>query len=144
MSACEHRKVGIQLSESRSLVRDLTERGIEHRARLPEQAGIAYVVHVLGRAAEMGELEGRGGGSGGGELLADVVLHRFHVVIDPGLDAFDGIGRLSGRRLGERARPCARLRTESRTGELRYARREMQQPAGLDADALAIEPGLTH
>src|SRR6185437_2340004 len=105
-------------------------------------ACIAEVVHVFRRAAEVRELERRCRGTDRGELLPEVVLDRLYIVVDPGLDALDRIGCVGGRRIGERARAGACLGTELCPGQLRYARGEMQQPARLDADALANEPCL--
>ena len=52
----------------------------------------------------MHQLQRRGRGAGGRELLADVVFDRLDVVVDARLDRLDAFAAALVRRLGERLR----------------------------------------
>ena len=90
----------------------------------------------------MHQLEGRGRGARGAQLLAHVVFDRLHVMIDARFDGLDGSGGERIRRARQRQCPLTHGGAELRAGQARRGGRQVQEPLRLDAYALADEPGL--
>ena len=62
----------------------------ESRARGFQHAGVTQIVDIFGGAAEVNELESSGARASRAQLLPDVILNRFHIVIDAGFDDLHG------------------------------------------------------
>ena len=111
------------------------------RARGRKQTGVAQIVDVLGGAAEVHQFEQRRRRASGREGVAHVVFHGFDIVIDAPLDRLDG-RRSAAARIGHQTCGAgAHARRQWAAGKLGQGIGQLQQPQGLDADALADEAG---
>ena len=90
----------------------------------------------------MHQLERRGVGAGGGQLLAHEVLDRLDVVIDAPLDGLDALGGVGCRDRAPARRRAARTAAGSAAcSSCSRGAVELREPQRLDADALADQRG---
>ena len=78
-----------------------TKLGEQEVASIAQQSCIGEVVDVLGGAAHVHEFKHLGRGACRSQLIANVVLDCFHVVVGSLFDRLDGRSRCGGRRFGE-------------------------------------------
>ena len=140
MGPREHREIRMAMGKLRNLIDACLERFHEEGARGFQHPGVTEVVDIFRCAAEMNELERCLARAGRAQLLPDVILDGFDVVVDAGLDVLDrgggtfiGIVRKQPGAFDNRSGQC-------RSGQLWHRGRQVQQPVCLDADALANEP----
>jgi hypothetical protein len=140
--AREHGEARVLVRERAQLLDELVELAGEHDASGTQHACVGEIVDVLGRAAEVHELEHGGARAGRLQLLAHEVLHGLHVVVDARLDGLHGRGRVVAGLERERRRELLHGAGQRLAQQCGHGFREIQQPGGLDAHALADEPAL--